>query len=172
MKECRSSSAACGGASYGKWLRCIRLSILVCFFLSQNPTSVKLFPYVKHYTSKRLPAGGKVLERRYHLGEPRPVSWAWEMGTSPEPRILVIFQELYHVLLPEIPGLPMVLACAPKLPYVPDPRGAELPAGVVFSACCSKWMSRGYEKATCYEAASPEYMGLEMVSGVAIYILS
>lgn len=42
----------------------------------------------------------------------------------------------------------------------------------LFSVCCSKWVSRGYERAMCYEASPQEYMGLEMVSGVAVYVLS
>lgn len=54
------------------------------------------------------------------------------MGTSPEPRILVVFEEQYPVLLPEIPTFPMVLVGALKLPCVPDPGGAKGLAGVVF----------------------------------------
>lgn len=65
MKECKSSSAAFRGASFGKWFHYIRLSVLVCFILSQNPASMKLFPYIRNYTSKCLLAGGKVLEQRY-----------------------------------------------------------------------------------------------------------
>lgn len=59
----------------------------------------------------------------------------------------------------------------PKASYVPDPWGAEHLAGIV-SACCSKQMSKGCERAACYEAASQEYVGFEMVSGVAAYMQS
>lgn len=55
----------------------------------------------------------------------------------------------------------------PKASYVSEPWGAEHLAGIVW-ACCSKWMSKGCEKATCYGVASQEYVGFEMVSGVAL----
>lgn len=55
--------------------------------------------------------------------------------------------------------------------YVPDSWGVEHLAGVV-SAGCSKWVSKGCEKATCYEAASQRYVGFKMVSGVAAYMQS
>lgn len=60
MEECESSSAAFRGASFGKQFHYIRLSVLVCFILSQNPASVKLFPYIRSYTGKHLMADGKV----------------------------------------------------------------------------------------------------------------
>lgn len=59
----------------------------------------------------------------------------------------------------------------PEASCVPDPWGAEHLAGIV-SVCCSKWVSKGCEKAARCEAASQEYMGFEMVSGVAAYMQS
>jgi len=41
-----------------------------------------------------------------------------------------------------------------------------------FQRAAANGWSRGYERTTRYEAASREYVGLEMVSGVAVYTLS
>lgn len=160
MKECRSNSAAFGGPSFFITSGCFSLFGLL-FPQIQRLWSylhtLRTMLYVCWLVSKSnsvSPLGGLDLWDGY-------ITWA----------------KVFHCFLRAVsrialnPCFTHGFGTCPRASYVPDPWGAEHLAGIV-SACCSKWMSKGCERAACYEAASQEYVGFEMVSGVAAYMQS
>lgn len=162
MKEQKSNTAAFGGASFWKeisdWFSLFDLVL-------KKSASEKLLACISDYTICLL-VGVKVLGWCYPSRWAGPVRWIYHLSQG-----FPLFSEssvvcccLKFLLYPWF-------GMCPKTSYVPDRWGAEHLLGIV-SVCCSKWVSKGCEKATCYEAASQEYMGVERVSGVAAYTQS